>query len=48
VRARLHMLVLDIGDGYERSALLAAPVALFNALLVPISYLARRMRPLKA
>jgi hypothetical protein len=48
VRRRTFMRVLDLDDGYDRPGWLNAPVALFNAVLVPLIALARVVRPLRA
>jgi hypothetical protein len=48
VRRRTFMRVLDLDDGYDRPAWMNAPVAFFNAALVPLIALARKVRPLKA
>jgi Domain of unknown function (DUF5069) len=48
VRRRTFMWMLDLDDGYGRPGWMSAPVALFNAVLVPLIALARKVRPLKA
>ena len=48
VRRRTFMWVLELDDGYGRPGWMSAPVALFNAVLVPLIALARKVRPLKA
>lgn len=47
VRRRTMLRLIDLDDGYDRPVWLNVPIAVGNALLVPLIALLRKMRPLK-